>query len=138
MKLQADILCASTVVGGILGLSLLSRMTSGPRASSHGAEVNKAAKELVSQALEWHKMCEQDDSVAYAMHHATLAAAYMNAARLLCSDDILQRATGIDVHDTQRALDASQRRKLSAVVKAGPQKAKRAAAAAPAAPTNWL
>lgn len=120
MHLKPDVLAGASVVGGVVLLALLSRFSSGARSATHAAEVTKTARELVAQALEWHRMSAQDESPLYAFRHATLAMAYMNSARLLCCDDTLQRATGIDVHETQRTLDAAQRKKLAALSKKSP------------------
>ena len=94
MRIDADILCAGSVVGFIVVLSLVARST------ASGARTDVApqkGKELLTQSSEWLRMSEQDATPLFAYRHAAFSLAYLNAARLLAPDAELQKQ-GVDVH----------------------------------------
>lgn len=116
--LQGDFLAASTVVGIMIFLSILSKMSSSlKKASQTSSEITKCAQELVAQSNEWQRLSKQDESVLYSLRHASLAVAYMNAARLLCTDETLQRTTGMNTYEVSRSLDAFLRKQTIAAEK---------------------
>lgn len=95
MRLDADVLCAGSVVGFVVVLSLVAR-TVGTSASDDAAAPQKG-RELLAQSSEWMRLSEQDGVPLFAYRHAAFALAYLNAARLVTPDRELQRH-GIDVH----------------------------------------
>lgn len=140
--MQPDIMAAGSVVAGMLALSIVSRIASGPKKGSASSEMTRAGRELVTQAVEWQRMANEQGNPVYAVHNSTLATAYLNCARLLCSDEVLQRGTGLDIHELQRTLESGQRRKISLASKACTKPITRAKAAAERAQkpasSNWL
>ena len=92
---DADVMCAGSVVGFIIVLSLVAR-TAGGAATVDGAAPEKG-RELLAQATEWLRLSEQDGVPLFAYRHAAFALAYLNAARLVAPDTELQRH-GVDVH----------------------------------------
>jgi len=133
---DSDILCAAAVVGGVAALSLLSNMAGRGSSSSHSSEVVRRCKDLVAQANENYKMGEQCESPLFALRFATFAVSYMNAARILASDDAIQKHTGIDVHETVRAYESMQRKMVAKVGKACPASAPKKHQAPPT--VTWL
>lgn len=94
MRVDADILCASSVLGFVVVLSLLARST--VRSAESGDAPDKG-RSLIAQSAEWTRLSEQDSVPLYAYRHAAFALAYLNAARLVSPDTELQRS-GTDVH----------------------------------------
>lgn len=97
MRLDADVLCASSVLGFIVVLSIVAR---GIGSSSAGSSLDAApqkGRELLAQSTEWMRLAEQDGVPLFAYRHAAFALAYLNAARLVAPDNELQRH-GVDVH----------------------------------------
>lgn len=94
MRFDADVLCAGSVVGFIVVLSLVARSIGGGGATD--AAPGKG-RELLAQATEWLRLSEQDGVPLFAYRHAAFALAYLNAARLVAPDAELQRH-GVDVH----------------------------------------
>ena len=101
MRLDADLLCAAAVVGGVTALALVAR-TASPAAATEGAP---RGRELLAQSAEWLRLSEQDGVPLFAYRHAAFALAYLNAARLVAPDRELQRA-GTDVHLLHGRLEA--------------------------------
>lgn len=94
MRFDADVLCAGSVVGFIVILSLVARSI-GSGGSTDAAPGR--GRELLAQATEWLRLSEQDGVPLFAYRHAAFALAYLNAARLVAPDTELQRH-GVDVH----------------------------------------
>lgn len=88
--------------------------------SSFSSDHIACAKALVAQAIEWHHFADQDDNPMFAVRHADYAVAYLNAARRLLPDDVLQRLTSIDIFETMVALEAHQQQRSRRLQKACP------------------
>lgn len=106
--IDPDILCASSVVGGVLLLSLMSKAFEATKSVEKGNAA--AAKELVHQHREWAHMASQDKNEAFRLRHSALSLAYLQAARACCCDETIHRATGIDVHASVREAEATMRK----------------------------
>lgn len=116
MIFDSDILCASSVVGGILLLSVMSKMFEVEKKKDHSNA--SAAKDLIHQYAEWKRIGDQDRSEVYKLRHSALAMAYLQAARACCSDEMIQRATGIDIYSEVREAESSLRKRTQALSKA--------------------
>lgn len=103
-----DILCASSVVGGVLLLSLMSKAFDATKSVEKGN--SSAARDLVHQHREWAHMASQDKNEAFRLRHSALSLAYLQAARACCCDETIHRATGIDVHASVRDAEATMRK----------------------------
>jgi hypothetical protein len=116
MRLDADLLCAASVVGFVTALSMLARTTSSSSSSSHSSSDGAPrGRELLAQSAEWLRLSEQDGVPLFSYRHASFALAYLNAARLVAPDRELQRS-GTDVHLLHGKLEArltSLARKIS-------------------------
>lgn len=64
------------------------------------------AKSLIQQASKWHSMSLQDKQILYSLQHSNYAVAYLNAARHTCSDAVLERLSGMDIHKLYKAIDS--------------------------------
>ena len=95
MRFDADVLCAASVMGFIVVLSLVAR-TIGGAGTGVAADPGKG-RDLLAQSTEWLRLSEQDGVPLFAYRHAAFALAYLNAARLVAPDTDLQRH-GVDVH----------------------------------------
>jgi len=51
------------------------------------------ASDLLLQALKWHEASIQDQHPLFSVQHSNYAIAYLNAARHLCRDSILEQKT---------------------------------------------
>lgn len=67
------------------------------------------AKALIQQASKWYAISLQDKTPFHSLQHADYAMAYLNAARHVSNDTILERVSGIDVHKLFRSVDAQQK-----------------------------
>ena len=102
LRMDADLMCAASVVGFVTALSLLARSTSSSSSSDDGAH---RGRELLAQSAEWLRLSEQDGVPLFSYRHAAFALAYLNAARLVAPDRELQRV-GTDVHLLHGKLEA--------------------------------
>ena len=59
---------------------------------------HQSGKSLLSQSSKWYKISMQDKDLIYALQHCDYAVAYLNAARHISSDTILEKGSGIDLH----------------------------------------
>ena len=62
--------------------------------------------ELIRLSLHWREVCLQDTDAILRLQHASMAVAFLRAARMMCSDSELERACGIDVSRLSRKLDS--------------------------------
>lgn len=116
-RVPADYACAVAVVGVVAALAVIGRLSDTSRSSLESVSALKAAKALVHQAAEWHGMAAQDESPLYAMRHASLALAYLTAARLVASDTSIQKSTGVEVHRTLQDYEEDLRKRTQKVSK---------------------
>lgn len=65
------------------------------------------ASELMRQALHWRDVSVQDSDPVLRLQHAATAAALLSAARGLCGDADLERASGMDVPRLARSLETA-------------------------------
>lgn len=117
LPVRDDVLCAIVVVAAILLLVMLSR---GARAQrSHAPQVVRAARELVGQGVTLARAAEEQHAQAFKLQNCAQAAAFLNAARVLCTDEELVRVSNVDVHSELRRVETAQRRLLARMGKQG-------------------
>jgi Flp pilus assembly protein TadB len=126
IRLEPDLLAALSVVAGVTALSLLGTLTF----RSDGGDARRRAKEMVAQALDYHRMAQRAGSSTYTMRHAAMSVAYLHAARGLLPDETLRGLTGVDVHEAMRSLEAQLRRSTKAAASASVPSASASASAA--------
>lgn len=102
---DADLLCAASVVGFMIALSLVARSIGQPNGTGSAAAAPQKGREMLAQSQEWTRLSEQDTVPLFAYRHAAFALAYLNAARLIAPDSELQRH-GTDVHLLYGTLEA--------------------------------
>lgn len=95
-RVDADILCACSVVAFIVLLSIVARSVA-PSTHSGTEAAPQKGRELLTQSMEWLRLSEQDTVPLFAYSHTAYALAYLNAARLVAPDRELQRH-GTDIH----------------------------------------
>jgi hypothetical protein len=71
--------------------------------------------DLLYQAVQWKDMCTQDKSAVFRLQHANYAMAYMNAARHIAKDDVLEQQNAVDVHKLLRKIKRQQESALKDV-----------------------
>lgn len=74
-------------------------------------------KAFIEQANHFYTMSKQDRNLVYALQHANYAISYLHAARHCVNDTVLERVSGVDVHDLQRVSSERQRSLLSSIKK---------------------
>lgn len=92
---------AVTATTVLLIASVASRLLSD--SSHHG----NGAQELLRSCLEWRNHSIQDTDTAMRLQHASMAFAYLGAARASCTDVDIERTTGVDVRQLSREIEAS-------------------------------
>lgn len=102
------------VVGGVVTLALLLRLANA-RSHSYSAEHVRKGGALVQQAVKWHSISRQDEDAVQAARHADYALAYLNAAREVLPDRVLEHASHVDVHALHETLDTAQRARAAAL-----------------------
>lgn len=75
----------------------------------------KRARSLVTQAIHWHQVAEQDTNPLFAMKHSDYAIAYLNAARSMLPDNILEKNCNTDIHELSNTLEMHQREQTKLV-----------------------
>ena len=111
LPVQDDVLCAGVVVSTVLLLVMLSRGARDQR--THAPQVTRAAKDLVGQGVTLARAAEEQQSHNFKLQHCAQAAAFLNAARMLCTDEELVRVSNVDVHTELRGVEAAQRKLLA-------------------------
>ena len=97
------------------------------------------AKNLLEQANQWYLVSIQDTNSSSQYQHISYAAAYLHAARYVVNDAVLERLTGIDVHQLQAAIDTQQRTTNVELIRQCPRlKVNPKSANKPAKRTAWL
>ena len=64
---------------------------------------------LLKQSMKWLDLSKQDGSFETSYQHANYAIAYLQAARHVASDTILEQGSGVDVHKYSKTVDSHQR-----------------------------
>ena len=72
--------------------------------SSTQSQEAQSGASMLRQAHEWYNMSVQDSAPIVAMQHINFATAYLNSARHLCRDTLLERSGGLDVQRLSRAI----------------------------------
>lgn len=72
------------------------------------SEHDGLAKAMLAQTVKWLALSSQDKNASSGLQHATYAMAYLNAARHVASDTVLERLSGIDIHKLSRSIDMQQ------------------------------
>ena len=105
--MDADILCAASVVGFVVLLSFVARGVGHPggHGNTSGESVPHKGRALLAQSNEWLRLSEQDSVPLFSYRHAAFALAYLNAARLVAHDQDLQKH-GLDVHLVHTKLES--------------------------------
>lgn len=82
---------------------------------------NSIAKNMLEQANQWLYVSLQDQNAQSKSQHISFASAYLHAARHVASDAILERLTGIDIHELQSAIETQQRSSSKEMVRQCPK-----------------
>ena len=61
----------------------------------------------VEQALNWRRLAEQDGEPLVRYQHAVQAMAFLNVARSLASDEVIEQISHVDVRALARGLEQS-------------------------------
>ena len=115
LPVRDDVLCAGVVIVAVMLLVMLSRGAREQR--SHAPQVVRAARELVGQGVTLARAAEQQQGQAFKLQHCAQSAAFLNAARVLCTDEELVRVSNVDVHTELRGVEAAQRKLLARMSK---------------------
>lgn len=85
--------CA-TVVAGLVGISILSKLL----LEHPGRNIEEHIHSMVRQALHWRNVAAAETKhTPLHLTHLVTASTYLQAARLLSDDVMLERLTGMDV-----------------------------------------
>ena len=106
-------IAAIAVTAGTLIASSVAKVIA-PASRSYSAEYEKRAKLIVNQGVQYAQMAHQDTDPVFAMHHTTMALAYLQAASHLADDKALMRVSNVDVH----ALSEKLKKKLASLIDA--------------------
>lgn len=68
----------------------------------------KLARSLLDQSSKWYSISLQDKQAFFSFQHANYAIAYLNAARHIASDVMLERMSGTDIHKLYNKMEAHQ------------------------------
>jgi hypothetical protein len=85
------------------------------------SDVYKKAYDLVKQSQRWLAMSVQDTNPMFAMRHANFAAAYLEAARHLVSDESLNKMTSKNVALLASSISKQQERSVASMGKQCPK-----------------
>jgi hypothetical protein len=68
------------------------------------------SKGLVEQSVKFYNMSTQDQQFVYALEHVNYSTAYLNAARYVENDTVLERITGIDISRLLKKIEDQHRK----------------------------
>ena len=80
-----------------------------PFFSSSSDKEHSVARTLIEEANQWYSISSQDQHAHSSNQHASFATAYLHASRHIASDVVLERLSGIDVHELQLAIETKQK-----------------------------
>jgi hypothetical protein len=106
---------SATAVLAVTVLAVLTRLLNANVNATFSVSHLKRARSLVSQAIYWHETSEQDANPLFAMKHSDYAIAYLNAARSMLPDNILEKTCNIDIYELSNTLETHQREQTKAV-----------------------
>ena len=92
--------CAIRTTVAVLVVALIMRFAD-PRPSRQNDAMSKV---LVENAIRLHNVAQQDLEPALRLQHAAMAVANIEAVRQLFSDNVIEKATGHDVHELAQSL----------------------------------
>jgi hypothetical protein len=78
-------------------------------------------KQLVDQAKQWYSLALQDRKPMNAYEHSLYAIAYLNAARHVTHDSILEQYTGVNIHALLKSATQTQQEALKDLNKQCPK-----------------
>tara|TARA_B100000787_G_C16047390_1_gene229668 strand:+ start:252 stop:677 length:426 start_codon:yes stop_codon:yes gene_type:complete len=96
-------------------ISILTRLLNANINATYSTSHLKRARSLVTQAIYWYDTSEQDTNPLFAMKHSDYAIAYLNAARSMLPDNILEKTCNVDIHELTNTLETHQREQTKAV-----------------------
>ncbi len=64
---------------------------------------------LLKQSMKWFDLSKQDGNYDISYQHANYSIAFLQAARHVTNDTILEQGSGIDVHKYFKTIDSHQR-----------------------------
>lgn len=99
--IRPDVMAAVSVVSFIVVICMLAKSIG---TSPTEQDNNPKGRELLDQSIEWLRISEGTNVPLFAYRHTVFSLAYLNAARLVCPDSILQR-NGTDVHKLSNRLE---------------------------------
>ena len=98
---------ALKITGGIILILTVLRLTE--PYLSHLSSTEDASQSFMDQSMRWYATSVQDKQSGFALQHITYAVAYLNAARQISTDTVIERRSGVDVQAFHAAVDAQQR-----------------------------
>ena len=119
-NLPEEIVWSGSVVASIIGLAIITKIINMKPQISHSSEIINTIKNLINQSISWHKQSQQDSDPLFAFKHSNYAMSYINAARDIVSDSMIQKTTGIDVHETLKLLEGYQQSLSKRITKSCP------------------
>lgn len=119
-NLPEEIVWSGCVVGSVIGLAVITKIINGNPQVSQSTETQNTVKNLINQSISWHKQSQQDSDPLFSFKHSNYAISYINAARDLVSDTMIQKLTGIDVHETLKLLEGYQQSLTKKITKSCP------------------
>lgn len=111
INFQSNEILHSTVCIVLISLVVIvvSKIANAHMGKEYSTAHVRKSRSLVRQAMQWHAAAEQDSNQLFSSRHSNYAVAYLNAARSMLPDDMLERATNVDIHELSNALELSQR-----------------------------
>lgn len=111
---------SAITVTAVAALGVITKLLNANVNATFSVSHLKRARLLVSQAIYWHDTSEQDTNPLFAMKHADYAIAYLNAARSMLPDNILERTCNVDIYELSNSLETHQRQKTKSVTEICP------------------
>lgn len=97
---------AAVVTVGVLTATVLLKAIEYILPGGAGGKGSDVARALVQQAKQWYMTSLQDRNAQLRYQHITIASAYLEAARRISSDRVIENASRIDVHELQTSIQA--------------------------------
>lgn len=96
---------ATTVVLGTVVVATVARTTGDPRGKTFHRTIAKRVPLIVSDSIRWYNTSEQDHDALTKLQHCLYATAFIKAAKHICSDQDIQRLTGVCVEEYINTLE---------------------------------
>ena len=110
---------AVAITAAVGAFTLLTKLIDGH--SDASALEKTLGRQLLDQSKQFYSLSVQDRKPMLSLEHATFALAYLNAARHVVHDAVLEQTSGVNIHALLRSITQQQQQASRELAKSCPK-----------------